>query len=1055
MFNKVIHFSVHNRYYVLFFSLFLAAYGAIKLQSLPIDAVPDVTNVQVQLNTSVEGLSTEETERRVTFPIENAMRGIAGANMVRSFTRFNLSQVTVIFDEDTDLYRARQMISERLQSIATTLPKGVDAKIAPISSGLGEIYHYTIEADNIASGKERTLQLMELKTLQDWFVKPRLRTVKGVADVNTIGGFEKQFHIQPLPKQLARHGLDFGDLAQALERTNKSVGAGYVRQTGEQFLVQSSGLLKTEQDILEVPVKLLGNFNQLRIKDLAKVAVTTELRTGAALVDGHEAVIGTVMMLIGGNSRTVSQKVDERIKEIQSELPKGYHLRTLYNRSELVNFTIHTVKHNLVMGAFLVIVILFMLVGNMRAALITAFTIPVTLLITFIFMRMFNISGNLMSLGALDFGIIIDGTVILMDHCMRVIQDRRKAQGQPLSHADLKKAIYDAAVQIRATASFGELIIVVVFLPFFSFENVEGKMFHPMAATFIIAILSAFLLSFTMAPALASIFLSGDTVDKEPWIMRKIEALYHPILEKFFKRKTIIVSFGVVATLLGFFLFAKLGGEFLPQLDEGSILIECVRPVKITLDQSVELQSLSAKVVAEFPEVAFTFSKIGTAEIANDPMSVDNGDLYVILKNREEWPLFDGKRRTKEQLVSAIFNKLKEDVPGQTIMLSQPIQNRFNDLLEGTRGDVSIKIFGEDLDVLQDLTNKIKLEVEKIPGIGEVGSDLRGKSPTLKITPNGVIMRKLGISSDDVLSTVGIALGGYSAGYIFDGIKRFSILVKLDETDRSNLSLLKDLPVGFSTTGTVPLKEVAGFEFEEKFGQIKREEGNRRAVVMLSIRGRDMESFVREAQEQISKNVKLPYGYSIKWGGTFANLQAAKIKLLVTVPIVLLMVFLMIYVAFNNIYQVILVFLCAPLAMVGGVLSLMLNHLTFSVSAGVGFIALAGIAVLNGVVLVNYFNELQAEGLSGESMILKGTLLRLRPVLMTALVDIFGFLPMMLSDGVGAEIQRPLASVVIGGVISSTLLTLIVLPVLYSIFEDKMRSVPKTSPEEHYDENHG
>ncbi|MBC7660775.1 MAG: efflux RND transporter permease subunit [Chitinophagaceae bacterium] len=1046
MMNRIIRFSVDHPWAVLAISIFIAGIGWLSFQSLPIDAVPDVTNNQVQINASIDGLSTEEAERSVTFPLETAMRGLAGVDEVRSMTRFNLSQVTVIFDEGVDIYRARQLVSERLQSVSNTFPPGVQPKPGPVTSGLGEIFQYSVEALKPAEGKARLEQLMELRTLQEWYIKPRLLTVKGVADVNTIGGFEKQYHVQPRIADMARYGIKFKDLEEALRKTNQNVGGGYVQQTGEQFLVQGVGIFHDPGDIKLVTVKTLENFRNITIQEVADVSLATELRSGAALVRGKEAVIGTTMMLLGENSRTVALRVEDRLKEIQKGMPEGYKLEPLYNRSELVNFTIGTVEHNLLVGAGLVVIILTLLVGNLRAAFITATMIPLSLLFAFIAMKYLNISGNLMSLGALDFGIIVDGTVILLDHCVRVIHERTSKLGRSLSKAELKETIYEASCHIRMSAGFGQLIIVVVFLPIFSLVGVEGKMFRPMAATFIIAILAALVLSFTAAPALASLLMNGKVEDKEPWIMRTIERLYRPILGFILRFRYLTVILGFVATLLGVYLFSTLGGEFLPQLDEGTLLIQTTRPVNISIDQSVILQSKTEQIASSFPEVAFTFSKIGTSEIANDPMGVNQADTYIIFKGENDWPKVNGEKRSRRDIANLMTAKLDAELPGQSVLLSQPIQMRFNDLLEGSKSDVSIKIFGEDLDQLSKLSRQIADVVSKVKGAGEVETELRGKSPLLRIVPKDDALRPFGLSRQEITETVGIALGGRDAGYIYEGVKRFPIIIRMNELNRSDLSAIRSLPIGVAQNTTLPLSSLAKVEFEDAYGAITREQGQRRAAVMINPRGRDTESFVEEAQKLVTDTVRLPTGYYTEWGGTFKNLQQAKSRLLILAPLALILVFLMIYAAFKSIIETAIIFVCVPLALVGGVLGLIFNGLPFSISAGVGFIALSGIAVLNGVVLVNYFNELRRKGLKADELVMQGTLLRLRPVLMTALVDVFGFLPMMLSSGIGSDVQRPLAAVVIGGIVSSSFLTLAVLPALYRLLENAL-SKYETTPE--------
>lgn len=1040
MINKIIHFSVYNRWIVLLLTATMAIAGIFAFKSLPIDAVPDITNNQVQVNTVIEGLAPEEIERTITFPVESSMRGIAGVLQVRSITRFGLSQVTVVFKDGVDIYRARQMVSERLQGVVPELPKGAEAKLGPVSTGLGEIYQYTLDVDKPATDPdERLKQLMEVKALQDWFIKPRLMTVEGVAEINTTGGYERQYHVQPNIQKMASYGIHFDEISQALEKANKNVGGGYISQTAEQFLVQGVGLFKTPADIEKVPVKQLDSFKVIKLGEIATVELGKELRTGAATVNGNETVLGTVMMLLGENSRTVSLRVKERVEEISETLPAGFVLSTVYNRSDLVNATLGTVEHNLALGATLVIVILFLLIGNVRAALITAVTIPLSLLATFLIMKPLGISGNLMSLGALDFGIIIDGTVILIDNCVRYVHDLTKKYGRNLSREELQKAVYEAAVEVRVAAGFGELIVVVVFLPIFGLVGIEGKMFSPMAATFAIAVASALVLSFTTAPALASLLLTGKAKDSEPRIMSVIRKMYQPILEKTFQWKTATISFAVASVIFGGALFATRGAEFLPQLSEGSFAFHMIRPVNISLDQSIAFQLKADKIVREFPEVENVFSRIGTSEVATDPMGVNISDTYIMLKDRSKWQEQDGEKNTYESLVNKIVAKLEKELPGQNYLASQPIQMRFNELLEGTRADVSVKVFGPDLQKNMDIAKQIQATVSQVRGAGDVEVDLAGTSPVLRIEPNGQQLNQFGASTSDVLDTVSIALGGQEVGYIYEGDRKFPIVVRLGEEDRSHLETIQTLPVGIGANTTVPLSQLAKVQFAETFGSINREDSNRRSAVLINLRGRDTESFVEEARATVEKSIQVPQGYYVQWGGNFKNLQEARNRLLLLTPISLIIVLLMIYTAFGSVGQTLLIFLCVPFALVGGIISLVLNGLPFSISAGVGFIALSGIAVLNGVVLINYFNQLKLEGKTGKDLVVTGTLIRLRPVLMTALVAIFGFLPMMLSTSIGAEVQRPLASVVIGGIISSTILTLIVLPALYSIFEHKFQ----------------
>lgn len=1041
MINRIIHFSVYHRGVVIFMTALLVIAGIFSFQSLPIDAVPDITNNQVQINTVIDGLVPEEIERSITFPMESSMRGIAGVEQVRSITRFGLSQVTVVFKDEVDIFRARQLVSERLQSVRGNLPHGSEATLGPISSGLGEIYQYVLDFKEAKTGDARNQQLMELKALQDWFVKPRLLTVEGVAEVNTSGGYERQYHVQPDPKKMAAHRIHFGEILEALKKTNRNVGGGYVEQTAEQFLVQGIGLLKSVDDILRVPIKTLDNFKVIRIGDVAQVNLGRELRTGAATYNGREVVLGTGMMLLGENSRTVSQRVDEKIKEIRGSLPEGVELHTVYDRSELVNATLGTVEHNLLMGAILVIIVLLFLLGNVRAAIITALTIPFALLFTFLIMKPLGISGNLMSLGALDFGIIVDGTVIVLDNCVRFIHNRSKKLGRKLTTEEIKAAIYEAAVEIRLAAGFGELIIVMVFLPVFALTGIEGKMFIPMAATFAIAVIGALVLSFTTAPALASLFLSGNTEDKEPWLMRILQKFYIPVLEVSLRHMKATVAVGIAAVVAGVVIFMSKGSEFLPQLGEGSFAFHMIRPVNVSLTQSILFQQKADVLVKEFPEVKDVFSRIGTSEVATDPMGVNVSDTYIMLKPRSEWPKSGWREKSYETLVQEIIQKLEKHLPGQSYLASQPIQMRFNELLEGTRADVAVKVYGSDLPTLMKIGKEIQEVVETIKGAGDVESDTPGTSPVLRIEPISEKLAQYGADLNEVLETISVALGGEEAGTIYEGERRFPIVVRLNEKDRADLDTIQSLPVGLAANATTPLSNLAKMEFKDTFGSVNRENSSRRSTVMINLRGRDTESFVNEAQKAVSEKVKIPNGYFVEWGGNFKNLQQAKSRLMVLTPLAFALVLMMIYAAFGSLPQTLLIFSCVPLALVGGVLNLLILGLPFSISAGIGFIALSGIAVLNGVVLVNYFNHLRlSEGLSGLELVRKGTSVRLRPVLMTALVAVFGFVPMMLSSGVGSEVQRPLATVVIGGIISSTILTLVVLPVLYLMFEKHMEN---------------
>tara|TARA_R110002072_G_scaffold64203_2_gene159179 strand:- start:17274 stop:20414 length:3141 start_codon:yes stop_codon:yes gene_type:complete len=1037
MINKVIEFSVNNRMFVFMATLLLILFGAKSFQELSIDAVPDITNTQVQINTQVKGLVPEEVERMVTFPIEYSMNGIPGVETIRSISRYGISQVTVIFEEDMDIFKARQLASEKLQNIE--LPSGVVPEMGPISTGLGEIFHYSIEADIVETDPEKRLvQLMELRSLQDWFIKPRLLTVKGVTEVNTIGGYEKQFFIQPDIRKMTKYGLHFDDIESAIEKTNLNVGGGYIQQTGEQLLVRGVGLLQNIKDIESVVVKRTSSYQIIKIKDIANVKYDKQIRTGAATVNGEESIIGTAFMLLGENSRAVAQRVSGKLDNIKKDLPSWVKLKVLYDRSNMVDATLGTVEHNLIMGAGLVILFLLLLVGNFRAAIITSITIPISLLMTFILMKWQNVSGNLMSLGALDFGIIVDGAVIVIENCVHRLQQRGQAAGRELTREEVKKVVIDSAIEIRSAAGFGELIVIVVFIPLFALTGVEGKMFGPMATTFIMALGAALVLSFTLVPALAATFLSGKTKDKKPFLMGLAEKAFKPTLEKALRVKKLVLGIGIASIVTGVFLFSRLGAEFIPQLDEGDFALQFIRPANISMENSVKLQRISEKIIAEFPQVKDVFARTGAAEVATDPMGVNISDSYVMLKEFDKWP-DNPKITNKKDLMKAVKEKLDLHVPGQVMMISQPVELRFNELLEGTRADVSAKIFGDDLDKIIAYSKEVAEIVGGIEGAGEVESESKGKSPLLQYTPKMQALAELGVTARPVLDAISTAIGGREVGHVYDGVKKFPIVTRLSESERKDVMTVRKLPVGISEGYTVPIEQVADIDFVETFSAVSRENSQRRVAVLINPEVRDIESFVNKAKKLVDEKVKLPEGYYIEWGGSFKNLQSAKERLGVLVPMALLIILAMLYAAFKNFAQVVLIFACAPMALIGGVISLNIMGMPFSISAGVGFIALCGISILNGVVLVTYFNRLIKDGKSPEEVVREGAMTRLRPVLMTALTDIFGFLPMMFSSGLGAEVQKPLATVVVGGILSATALTLIVLPSLYRLFIKQMQ----------------
>ncbi len=1031
MIKKIIDYSLIHPLQILMLTVFLVVAGLYSFKDLAIDAVPDITNVQVQVNTKVDGLGPEEIERLVTLPVEMALNGIPGVDQVRSITRYSLSQVTVTFVDGTDIYLSRQLVSERLQSLRGEMPFGANPILSPVTTGLGEIYHFVLDYKTPEIGQKRKAQLAELRSIQEWFIKPRLMTIQGVAEVNTIGGYEKQYLILPDPKKMAAFGLDWEDVALAIEKVNRNEGGSYIEQTGDQFLVVAKGLFEELSDIESIPIKTLGNLNVLRVKDIGIVEIGEAKRTGAALLDSNEVVLGTVLMLSGANSRNVALSVHQKVQEISKSLPDGVELKTVYDRSTLVDDTIDTVNENIIAGAVLVIVVLLLLVGNIRAALISAIVIPLSLCFSFILMKKLGISGNLMSLGALDFGVITDGAAIVLDNCLRLLGERKQSLGRSLTKEEKKETILEATLQIRKSAGFGEIIVALSFLPVFAFVGVEGKMFIPMASTFIIAIIGSLILSFTFVPAMAMLILGKNTEDKEPWLMKVLHKAYLPVLESSLsKSKTIILAM-VLLLVGGGYLYSRIGGEFLPRLDEGSIAVQFIRPVTTGISHSVELDKKSMEVMLKTPEVSHIFSRIGTADIALDPMGPNISDSFVMLDMKKS-------KRTKEEVVKEIVTNLEENVPGQRLLISQPIQLRFNELMEGTRADVSVKVFGDDMAVATETAEKIETILKTIEGSGDVEVEAKGKQSVLEIVPIKQKLQEYGISSAEILESVGIGLGGREVGKFFEGQRKFDIVVRLADNHREDLAEIANIPVSINGNKTVSLDKIAKIRFKDNYSSYSREQAKRRIAVLINPRGKNTESFVKEAKEKIAKELKLPHGIYLEWGGNFKNLQEAKERLYILGPLTLFLILLMIHAAFGKIWQTALVACTVPLAIVGGLISLTISGQPFTLSAGVGFIALCGICVLNGVVLVNFFNELHDAGIKGKSAIIKGSGLRLRPVLMTAMTDVLGFIPMALSQSTGAEVQRPVAVVIIGGIVASTLLTLIVLPTLYFMIENRL-----------------
>ena len=1036
MLERIIRASIAHRWLVLLLALALSALGMWNYGRLPIDAVPDITNVQVQINTEAAGYSPLEAEQRVTFPLETALAGLARLQYTRSISRYGLSQVTVVFEDGTDIYFARQQVAERLQQAASQLPAGIEPTLGPVATGLGEIFMYTVEAE---AGAQQTWTPTALRTLQDWVVRPQLRHLKGVTEVNTIGGYVRQFHITPDPTKLLAYGLTLRDVLDAVARNNANVGAGYIERSGEQYLIRVPGQVADAKGLEQIVVATRDGL-PLRISDVAEVGEGTELRTGAATQDGHEVVLGTVFMLVGENSRTVAQRAATKLKEINATLPEGATAKAVYDRTELVDRTIATVQKNLVEGALLVVVILFLLLGNLRAALITAAVIPLTMLLTISGMVQNRVSANLMSLGALDFGLIVDGAVIIVENCLRRFGEQQHRLGRLLSRDERFELAATASAEVIKPSLFGLFIIAAVYLPIFALSGVEGKMFHPMAFTVIIALTGAMALSLTFVPAAVAQFVTGKVEEQETRIVRGFKRFYAPLLEKVLALRVAVVAGAAILTVLAGLLATRLGSEFIPNLDEGDIALHALRIPGTSLTQAVGMQTQLEARIKQFPEVEQVVAKIGTAEVATDPMPPSVADTFIMLKDRKDWP---NPRKPRADLIAEL-EKAVWTIPGNNYEFTQPVQMRMNELIAGVRAEVAIKLYGDDLEQLEQFGQQVEKLADRIQGAADVKLEQVTGLPLMTITPDRAALARYGLSVGDVQDTVSVAMGGAVAGQVFEGDRRFDIVVRLPESQRQDPNLLASLPVpivndrtevhGATASPThVPLGEVATIEIAPGPNQISRENGKRRVVVTANVRGRDLGSFVEELRAQVADEVQLPEGYWIEYGGTFEQLISASERLAVVVPVVLVMIFGLLFMAFGSGKDAAVVFSGVPLALTGGVLALWLRGIPLSISAGVGFIALSGVAVLNGLVMISFIRKLRDEGDTLHEAIVDGALTRLRPVLMTALVASLGFLPMALNVGTGAEVQRPLATVVIGGIVSSTLLTLLVLPALYRL----------------------
>ncbi|AEF92403.1 CusA/CzcA family heavy metal efflux RND transporter [Delftia acidovorans] len=1034
MFERIIRFAIEQRWLVLLAVLAMAGLGIYNYQRLPIDAVPDITNVQVQINTQASGYSPLETEQRVTYPIETVMAGLPHLEQTRSLSRYGLSQVTVVFKDGTDIYFARQLVGERIQQARDSLPAGITPTLGPISTGLGEIYLWTVEAEDDAKKPDGTPYTpMDLREIQDWVIKPQLRNVPGVTEINSIGGYAKEYLVAPAPEKLAAYGFTLADIVTALQRNNSNVGAGYIERQGEQYLIRAPGQVGGIADIREVIVGS-AQGQPIRIRDLAEVGLGQELRTGAATDNGREVVLGTVFMLIGENSRTVSRAVDQRMAEINRGLPPGVKAITVYDRTNLVDKAIATVKKNLVEGAALVVVILFLFLGNLRAALITALIIPLSMLFTFTGMVHYKVSANLMSLGALDFGIIIDGAVVIVENCVRRLAHAQEARGRSLTRSERFHEVFAAAKEARRPLLFGQLIIMVVYLPIFALTGVEGKMFHPMALTVVIALAGAMLLSITFIPAAIALFMGDKVAEKENRLMGWARRGYAPVLARVMAAPAVVLTAAAVAVALSLLLATRLGSEFAPNLNEGDFAIQALRIPGTSLTQSLEMQMQIEKALKkEFPEIDRVFARTGTAEIASDPMPPNISDGYIMLKARSEWP---DPARPRDELLAAVQASV-DRIPGNNYEFSQPIQLRFNELISGVRSDVAVKIFGDDMAVLEKSAQTVAGMLQQIAGASEVKVEQTTGLPMLTVQIDREKASRYGLNMGDVQDAISTAMGGTEAGTVFQGDRRFDIQVRLPDAVRNDLQALSRLPIALprgadGRIGFVPLSAVATFETAPGPNQVSREDGKRRIVVSANVRGRDMGSFVGEAQQKL-QGLSLPPGYWTRWGGTFENLESATRRLQIVVPVALLMVFVLLFAMFGNVRDGLVVFTGIPFALTGGILALWLRDIPLSISAAVGFIALSGVAVLNGLVMISWIRTLREQGASVPDAVTEGALTRLRPVLMTALVASLGFVPMAIATGTGAEVQRPLATVVIGGILSSTLLTLLVLPLLYRL----------------------
>jgi cobalt-zinc-cadmium resistance protein CzcA len=1033
MLERALEFSLKQRFVVVLGAILLVILGVLAWPQVNLDAVPDITTNQISINTETGGMSPEEVEKLVTFPIETAMGGIPGVEQVRSLSQFGLSQVNVVFRDDKDIYFARQLVSERLNGVKDELPDGVGSPtMGPVSTGLGDIYMYAIESP------DRTPA--QLRELQDWVIAPQLRTVPGVAEVNATDGSVKQYQVVVSPQAMLARSVSVDDVVAALQNNNENAGGGLLERNGERVLIRSVGLAQTTSDIEQIVVKSEDGVPVL-IRDVASVELGVPVLTGISTKDGKESLMVIVMMLKGANGQTVANAVNERIDEIKGQLPKDVTLTTTYDRAEFVGEVLHTVEKSLLEGAALVIIVLVVLLGNFRGAIIAAIAIPLAMLFAVLGMKQFGISGNLMSLGAIDFGIIVDGAVIMVENCVRRLSEARAMLGRTLTKEEHAEVIKQATSEVRKVTQFGEMIIIATFIPILALEGVEGKMFRPMALVFILALVGALILSLTLIPTLCSLFLSRDTQEKHSRLLGFFERLYAPTLAFALKRRAWVIGAASVLLVGCGFLFTRIGSEFVPKLDEGSLVIQPIRVRTVDMEQTIKLVTAYEKKVLEVPEVLTVVTRTGTPEIATDPMPLSLSDSFLTLKPKAQWR----PGMTKEKLIAELQSKIQQ-VPGQGYNFSQPIELRFAEIVSGVKADVGIKVFGENLGELKAKADEIAALMRDIPGATDIEVEQVDDVPVFQIDIDREAIARLGISIADIQHIVSVALGGEEVGQIVEGDRRFGLAVRLPEDIRNDPEAIKSLRVETPAGGSVPLSSLATIGDRVAPAQISREMGKRRVVVTLNVRGRDLGSFIAEAQRMVKSDLKLDEGYYVTWGGQFENLQRASQRLTIVVPVALGLIFVLLFSTFGSIKQAALIFTGVPLAVTGGIIALTLRGMPFSITAGVGFIALSGVAVLNGVVLVSAINRLRSEsGMSVLEAVRTGASQRLRPVLMTALVAALGFIPMALNTGIGAEVQRPLATVVIGGILSATLLTLVVLPVLYTWFEKDTVSVPEVT----------